>query len=817
MSHTTPMIFHVSPSGSDAGNGSDEQPFATLQRAQQAVRELLASGPQETDIVVLIGDGLYTLDATWTFDERDSGRDGHTVHYQAAPGAEPVISGGMAVSGWQAVTNPGIELAPGTTLWKASVAPGTETRQLFIDGERATLAETNPIGDATYPLGFRPTLDQLHDAEGNLVSGIQFLPNDANDPNWRDPTTWRNVDDITAVLQTQWKMMEVPLADVSAPSPDIPSLIEADLPGVEVGLITMQEPGWSNANLYWSQGSDGQPGGPDMWSFWRVSQFQNAYEFLDQSREWYLDSDTGELFLVLPDTVDPTSLDVQLPQLETLVHGQGVANLTFEGLTFQYSTWLQPGQAEGYVADQSGNLVMGDDHEPNTIGHVQHVERTPGALSFEQASGITFTGNQFLDLGSAGLDLQPGAQNNVVAHNLFHDIAAAAIQVGGVSAEDARPADDTGITRNNQILENQIIQAGSEFLDAAGIFVGFAQDTLIEGNYLHDLPWSGVAMGWGWGLLDEGGFAGLDGATPGMWGPDGEPYTTPTIMQGNQIVGNTFSHFVQSSWDGGAIYTTGFQGTSLETGTLIADNIAYHKHPDGGSNLFYTDGGTRFVTLEGNLSVDNQQGRIDFGPVFAANDPLNVFNNPLADLPLVGNLLPYGSVIGGCDTYGDIHYHGNLWESLWQSVPDGQNNSSHWPLNPIFYDPCHTDPVNLEFADNRIIATNATQVVDTGVIYRLYDALGRLAEADGLRYWLNEYADNASVQSVGQAFMQTDEFLAIYGNDTDPAAFVAELYETALQRAPDSAGLEFWTSGLESGLLSRLDVVIGITSADENL
>jgi hypothetical protein len=317
-----------------------------------------------------------------------------------------------------------------------------------------------------------------------------------------------------------------------------------------------------------------------------------------------------------------------------------------------------------------------------------------------------------------------GAQDNRIAWNIFDDISSAAIQIGGVSAEDARPATPEGISENNLVLDNVITDVGTEFVDAAGIFLGFGRNNRIEGNFIQNVPWSGIAVGWGWGLLDDPFFPGLPGATPGMWGT----FATPTVMEGNQIVGNTITEFVQVVWDGGAVYTTGSQGTSPGNGTLIAGNYAYDKRPDGGSNVFYTDGGSRFVTLSGNVSFGNEQGVLDFGPVFSIEDPLNVFN-PLAILPLA-NGRPYGSDIGGCVTHGDIIYLANRWQNLWDSAPFAFNPSD-WPLNPVYYDPCqYIDPttgiqypIDLQFVLDTIIsglgaATDLGSTDDTLVFVR---------------------------------------------------------------------------------------------------
>jgi len=60
---------------------------------------------------------------------------------------------------------------------------------------------------------------------GARLIGIEYIVSDHNQSNWRDPTTWTNVGDIEAVINTQWKMMSVPLSSVAAPSSSIPSLI----------------------------------------------------------------------------------------------------------------------------------------------------------------------------------------------------------------------------------------------------------------------------------------------------------------------------------------------------------------------------------------------------------------------------------------------------------------------------------------------------------------------------------------------------------------------------------------------------------------
>jgi hypothetical protein len=126
----SPVIFHVSPAGDDSASGDAAHPFRTLARAQQAVR----GDAGQHDVTVLIADGDYQLAAPLAFSRLDGGRNGHLVTWTAAPGASPVISGGMHVRGWR-------PSAAGRGIWEADVPEGVDTRQLWVDGHLAQMAQ----------------------------------------------------------------------------------------------------------------------------------------------------------------------------------------------------------------------------------------------------------------------------------------------------------------------------------------------------------------------------------------------------------------------------------------------------------------------------------------------------------------------------------------------------------------------------------------------------------------------------------------------------------------------------------------------------
>ena len=76
--------LYVSPAGDDANPGTQEQPFATIGRARDAVREINRN--MTGDIVVILGGGTYSISEPIVFDQRDSATGGHTIVYRSADG-----------------------------------------------------------------------------------------------------------------------------------------------------------------------------------------------------------------------------------------------------------------------------------------------------------------------------------------------------------------------------------------------------------------------------------------------------------------------------------------------------------------------------------------------------------------------------------------------------------------------------------------------------------------------------------------------------------------------------------------------------------
>jgi hypothetical protein len=90
---------YVSPAGSDTNPGSREKPLASIEAARDIVRAQIANG-MKSDITVHLGAGNYFIESAIVFDDRDAGRNGHTITYRGAPNLATRIYGGRRITGW---------------------------------------------------------------------------------------------------------------------------------------------------------------------------------------------------------------------------------------------------------------------------------------------------------------------------------------------------------------------------------------------------------------------------------------------------------------------------------------------------------------------------------------------------------------------------------------------------------------------------------------------------------------------------------------------------------------------------------------------
>ena len=103
----------------------------------------------------------------------------------------------------------------------------------------------------------------------------------------------------------------------------------------------------------------------------------------------------------------------------------------------------------------------------------------------------------------------------------------------------------------------------------------------------------------------------------------------------------------------------------------------------------------------------------------------------------------------------------------------------------------------VNFSD-RVIAFDTSG--DAGKAYRVYQAaFDRMPDAGGLGFWIKALESQATLQQVAQGFVNSGEFLALYGSNASPESIVTKMYNNVLHRAPEQGGFDFWVNFIKTG------------------
>ena len=538
--------YYASPSGSGT-LGTKEAPCSLT-----GVRDLVRTVNKNMtgDIVIYLKGGTYRLNAPFQLQEsdaiHDSGSNGFKIIYKAAPGETPVISGSIPVTGWTLFDK-------GKNIYKASVPAGTQSRQLYVNGQRAERARS-PL----HPQGWFKS----QTGWGCLDQSI---------------AAWRNPTDIEIVSRSAWKHLRCGVASISIdtltpeakpqpkakPGQPTPTPIPAPTP-VQCARVEMKTPGWFNAGKSPNLGKPMNGAGTQQMN--GVEWVESAFELLTKPGQWYLDRKENIIYYIPKAGEDPATMKAELAVLETLldVRGSGfdhrIHDISIEGLTFQEATWLQPSGDQGYADNQAGVLWI--NQPPISC-------KTPGGVSVQYGERVGFIRNVVAHMGGAGIDFGHGPQHCEIIGNCVYDISGDGIYLGEVL--DYASTNPVEWCDSNRIENNYVRSAGVEYEDQVAIITGYTRHLSLAHNEVTHLPYSAISVGWGWG--------------------------TNGYSHQNLIASNKLSDFMNILNDGGGIYTLGNQGTPEEKTRWIGNYITGGKHAQG----MYADEGSGYMEISSNV------------------------------------------------------------------------------------------------------------------------------------------------------------------------------------------------------------------------
>ena len=120
----------------------------------------------------------------------------------------------------------------------------------------------------------------------------------------------------------------------------------------------------------------------------------------------------------------------------------------------------------------------------------------------------------------------------------------------------------------------------------------------------------------------------------------------------------------------------------------------------------------------------------------------------------------------------------------------------------------------LQFIDGQMVFDPNT--VPAAVVRMYQAALGRLPDQGGLQFWVGQLNAGVPLANLATGFLSSGEFTARYGTGLSNAAFVTQIYQNVLGRAPDAGGLAFFTGRLDAHTASLGQTLADIAESAEN-
>lgn len=477
--------FFVAPDGSDLHSGSKDQPFATLERARDAVRALKTPDRLAGPITIYLRGGLYQLPRTLKLSADDSGTEQTGITYRAFEQERPVLIGGRRITGFK----PG----KGSILEADLAAQGITAnfRQLFCNGRQMQLARY-PNFDPQNPYGGGWAY-----ADGKPVPMYAEVPDEDKHSlhyQTQDTRSWAHPEEgeVFVFPRYNWWNNIVRIQTIDPATRRITLAKDCSYP-------------IRPTDRYYVRG---------------------LREELDAPGEWYLDAQTHKLSFWPP--ADAGELTVYAPELKTLLEiGPGTAFVTFRGITFECCEGtaialkdtrqcLVAGCAIRNVGDYHGSGVSIGGGKHNGVAGCDISETGSHGVSISGGDRITLTpaenyadNNYIHHVGvfyKQGVGVSLSGCGNRASHNLIHDGPRMGIMFAG----------------NNLLIDsNHIRHVNLETADTGAVYTGGrdwigSRGTVIRHNYFHDILGYGqedgkwVSPHYAWGVYLDDNTGGVD-------------------------------------------------------------------------------------------------------------------------------------------------------------------------------------------------------------------------------------------------------------------------------------------------------------------
>ncbi|MBX6360735.1 MAG: right-handed parallel beta-helix repeat-containing protein [Acidobacterium ailaaui] len=371
--------FYISTKGNDTWNGDRAHPFATFERAQEAVRSVIHKNGPNFRVTVWVFGGIYYFTKTFTLDSLDSGTANAPVIYRAMPGQKVYLVGGKELP-----TSAFKRIKDSSTLQKITTHNLARNYVVMVDlkslgitdyGELKQCGFSIPVISAPMELFFnnRPMqlarYPNLYEITMGEIMDPGSIPRNGDTSNrggifrYTDPheSLWAGLKDIWLQGTFHWGYAD-------------------DMIRVDSIDTVKHEMRLASPHLY-GLASDGKP--------YQHYIALNILSELDNPGEYYIDRDSGILYFWPPEKLQGAKVFVSMlsQPLISLIHA---SHIIIRGFTFEYGRGLGI-----YIEGGGHNLIAGCTiRDMGTAGILmgKGSEPIPGHSSIEGYKGLAVRG-----------------------------------------------------------------------------------------------------------------------------------------------------------------------------------------------------------------------------------------------------------------------------------------------------------------------------------------------------------------------------------------------------------------------------------------
>ena len=305
----------------------------------------------------------------------------------------------------------------------------------------------------------------------------------------------------------------------------------------------------------------------------RITFFRNDLAFLTEKNTYVYDWNNGVLYFIAEDAGGFSRYKLMRPTLDSLFVFEGLSGCTVEGLVFT-------GVSSSYVCDNGYYALLSNLERrlKNLLGdRLRHA-----AIVGADMKSFTVKDCEFRGIGCNAVQLCDRTVRADIRDNIFIDVAMSGVSIGNPTSKWENPENRSfGVS----VVNNYFEHISYDYPNAAAIFLGISDGSLVSRNTIKGCGYSGIYGGWGWSSV---------GYEPGE----------RVNLRGAEISYNKIIDFMELCRDGAAIYMTGGNAVLSYTKRLnsIHHNFASLSVLGNGDTIgYYLDGSSSHWTVEDNV------------------------------------------------------------------------------------------------------------------------------------------------------------------------------------------------------------------------